>query len=216
MKRRTFVQSGVASALGLALQPTFLPLNITDKQDIHSWLRQFSKSIQSRHFWAQRIVSGPDLQKMNALNQYFAQRFFHRENSSVYMIDNTDVSHLFYPVYLRHAQAGVCDVLLPVFTRRSNQSWQYTGTFNGFQLEALAHTAARLKEQAAYMGALLLPVSPGKTEGPVFTYTSALGSVSISTIVREEATTTVRVFQGNNLLLEDSFVSRHCLKGSRG
>lgn len=128
------------------------------------------------------------------------------------MIANTDISHLFYPVYLRHAQAGLCDVLLPVFIRQADQSWQHTGTFNSFQVEALVYAANRLKEQVASMGALLLPVSPGKTDGATFSYSSALGRVSISTIVQSEATTTVRVYQGDMVLLESSFVSQHCLK----
>ncbi len=211
MKRRTFVQSGVVSAFGLALQPSVSPLSILEEHNIHAWLRQFSTLTQSRRFSVLRIASSSDVQQMDVLDTYFAKRFFHRENNSVQVISNTEISHLFYPVYLRRATAGLCDILLPVFTRRADQPWQHTGTFTGFQVEALVRAAARLKEQVNTLEGLLLPVYPATTDGAFFSYKSQLGSVSISTTVKEKATTTIRIYRENALLLEETYVSKHCL-----
>ena len=212
MKRRTFVQSGVATAFGLALHPSISPLSILEQHNVHAWLRQFSVLTQSRRLSALRIASSGDLQQMDALDTYFAKRLFHRESNAVHMVSNADISHLFYPVYLRRATAGLCDILLPVFTKQADQPWQHIGTFTGFQVEALVHAAARLKDQAVVLEGLLLPVCAGTTEGVFFNYKSQSGGVSISTTVKEQATTTIRVYQGNTLLLEDTYVSKHCLK----
>jgi len=127
----------------------------------------------------------------------------------VNLIANTEVSYFFYPVYLRHASAGVCDVLLPFFKRQGDNTWRHIGTFTGFQVEALARAVELLKDSD--VASLLLPVAAGRTEGPVYSYKSSAGSVAISTIVKEKGNTTLRVYKGDQLVLEESFESAHCL-----
>ncbi len=215
MKRRTFVQTGIAGALGLTLQPAALP-TLLHKEDIHSWLRQFSVSMKSRRILATRVLSDNDLQMTQSLDAYFAKRYFHRESNAVHIIANSDYSYFFYPVFQRHAVAGLCDVLVPVFMQQQGRSWQHIGTFTGFQVESLAHTINLLKNEDLDLNALLLPIASGITEGPVFSYKSSLGRVSFSSIIRGNAHTTLRIYSGDTLLLDDTYVSKHCLRSEAG
>ncbi len=213
MKRRTFVQTGVAGALGLALQPAGLHFLTPNQDDVQSWLLQFSKSIKSRPVWGVRVLSDTDLQMTESLDSYFSKRFFQRESKQVYLVANTELSYFFYPVFLRHASARLCDILLPVFMRQSEGAWRHIGTFTGFQVEALARAAAILKDRE--IGPLLLPVAPGVTEGPVYSYKTRTGSVSISTVVKEKGSTSMRIYSDGQLLLEENFGSAHCLNSGK-
>lgn len=209
MKRRTFVQTGVAGALGLALQPAGLRFLTPNQQGIHSWLNQFAESMQSRPIRASRVLSNTELQMTESLDAYFSKRYFQRESSRLYLVANTDFSQFFYPVFLRHASAGLCDILVPVFIKKDDDTWRHIGTFTGFQVEALARAAAMLK--GADLKALLMPIEPGVTEGPVYSYKTRTGSVSISTVVKGKGTTSMQVYSGGQLVLEENFGSDHCL-----
>ncbi len=212
MERRTFVQTGVAGALGFVFQPNVSPLLSPVRNDIHLWFNQFCKLIQARRYWSPRVLTSDDLHAKEALDAYFSQRFFQRESNSIYVHSGAKSSYFFYPVYLRHAQVGITDVLLPVFMRQQNQSWQRIGTFTGFQIEAMARAAVALHEQGLNVADLLLPVSVGKPDGAAFQYETRMGSVSISTLVQQKASTSIRVQQDDGKpVLEMSFQSQHCL-----
>lgn len=213
MKRRTFVQTGVAGALGLALQPAGLRFLTPHQLGIHSWLSQFSKSMQSRSIRASRVLSDTELQMTESLDAYFSKRYFQRESNQLQLIAKMDLSHFFYPVFLRHASAGLCDILVPVFIKKNSDNWQHIGTFTGFQVEALARAVVLLK--GTDLEALLLPVERGVTEGPVYSYKTRAGSVSISTVVKGNGNTTMQVYSDGQLVLEENFSSAHCLNSSK-
>lgn len=209
MKRRSFVQTGVAGAVGLALQPAGLRFLSPGQDHIQTWLNQFSKSLNCRRIWGPRLLSDTDLRMMESLDSYFSKRYFQRESKQVFVIENSAFSYLFYPVYLRNSSAGLCDILLPVFIRSSDKSWHHIGTFTGFQVEALAKAAGLLNGQE--IASLLLPTAAGTTDGPVYTYKTRAGSVSISTVVKEKGNTDLRIYKAGELLLEERFPSAHCL-----
>lgn len=209
MERRTFVQTGVAGALGLSLRPAGLSLLAPDHNNVHAWLRQFSDSLQSKRIRGTRVLSDSDLRMMESIDQDFAQQHFHREDAQVYLASNNEFSYLYYPVFLRRKSAGLCDLLVSVFTKKEGDNWRKMATFSGFQIEALARAASLLEGQDAR--ALLLPVGGFAAEGAVHSYRTEKGSVAISTVLKGSSTTSIQVHKEGKLVVEETFSSQHRL-----
>lgn len=146
--------------------------------------------------------------QIEATNAFLASCGYLSEDASVYFSPNR--THCFYPLVLRRSEAGLLDMLVPVFRVGADGSWQKVTVLTSYQIEALARAAAALSETELPLADLLLPLRlahDGKSG-----YESRHGRVRINNRMRKgRAHTTITVQNGRETAYEAAFASQHDL-----
>ena len=111
---------------------------------------------------------------------------------------------------LRRSQAGLLDMLVPVFATDPDGRWQQVLVLTGFQLEALARAAAALAVTDLPLAALLLPLRA--IQGSAAGFESRLGRVEMITRMQNGQThTAIKVQHGGAVVYDVVFQSQHNL-----
>ncbi len=208
MKRRTFLHTGSYGLLGLGLPASAYSLTPQARSGVQHWLREFAQAVNARHRSLTLSCPAGLREQIESTNAFMAVRGYLSETAGAFFTPGQ--SHCFYPLVLRRAQAGLLDLLVPVFTTGPDGRWQPAKVLTGYQLEALARTAAALSNQDLPLSELLLPLrsTPGGTGG----YETRLGQVQIITRIQEgQSHTAITVHTGRQLMYDTAFPSAHNL-----
>lgn len=143
-------------------------------------------------------------QPVGETNAYLEKHGFSPVDKGLYF--NTSGDLCFYPLLTRKHPAGLQDLLVPVFQRKSDGSWEAITTLTRYQIEALAHVASNLKPETESLHEWLLPVGAVQ-QG--HTFRTRKGILRIETRAAAGGTTTfVQISDGRNTRFESRFSSR--------
>ena len=208
MKRRTFLSAGPLSLLGLGLPVGMIFLSTKQQPDVLHWLRELAQTISAKRragafFWPAGLP-----EQIKSTNAFLAARTYVTETAGAYF--SAAKTHCFYPLMLRRSQAGLLDMLVPVFATDPDGRWQQVLVLTGFQLEALARAAAALAVTDLPLAALLLPLRA--IQGSAAGFESRLGRVEMITRTQNgQAQTAIRVQHGDAVVYDVVFQSQHNL-----
>jgi hypothetical protein len=212
MNRRSFVRTTAIGAFGLGFNPDLTVLSGFQQHTVKKWLHDLVDFTGAKR--RSGALEGADSlrAKTTELNAYFTARGYAPESNSVYFYHQNEAC-CFYALYLRHAASGLTDLLLPVLSRDASGNWHHIATLTGFQLEALAMAAGKLKEHALPGYMLLLPAPAMPQILPIGRFNTSAGSVvAITRLSDTSGYTTLTVTSNQNELLNTTFDTRHCLK----
>lgn len=207
MKRRTFLSTAPLSLLGLGLPVGAAASLGGQKPGIRQWLLDLARAVPAKRaaafFWPSGLREQIDIS-----NAFLAARGYLAEEAGAFF--SVGQTHCFYPLALRRSQAGLLDLLVPVFTRDAAGDWQQVLVLTGYQIEALARATAVLSAAELPVAGLLLPVR--RVAGEAGSYESRLGRVKMITRMQQgQAQTAITVRHGGAVVYDAVFQSLHTL-----
>jgi hypothetical protein len=216
MKRRNFVRNAALGALGVSVQPSLAFAAGNTKTHIWDWMQHLKELAQTKRRTQAQRSSESFLPLVEDLNRYFEARGYAPVAGSGFffagMLENT----CFFPLQLRNARAGATDLLVPMLALNAEGIWYHALTLTGYQLEALHYAAQKLASEALNIADYLLPSSlqvANTGKGPCFN--TKTGTFGIETRLEgSQSKTRITVTAGNEIVLSDTFVSKHCLTSS--
>lgn len=216
MKRRTFVRNAAVGALGISVQPSFAYGAGNTKTHIWDWMQHLKDLAQTKRRTQAQHDSASFLALVENLNQYFSARGYAPVAGAGFFFTGTVENTCFFPLQLRNARAGATDLLVPMLALNAAGKWHHALTLTGYQLEALHHAAQKMDAQSLNIADYLLPVSgqvSNQHTSPYFN--TKMGTLCIETrLVGSQSKTKITVSAGNEIVLSDTFVSKHCLTSS--
>ncbi len=212
MKRRNFVQNTAVSVLGYNVLHTFLdPGDLFRKSNGRVWFDQLCKATKTTYRSNRSQISDELYQSIKSVNAAFARQGYTYSKSG-YHFYNQPEGYCFYALEFHHPESGVTDLLIPVLHELPNGTWRHFTTINGFQLEALVHSATRLNCPEPLQQVLLPGYVQGGSKTPYVLH-SKLAEIDIVTHLNKDygAKTHVNVSIARRSVFNDTFISMHCL-----
>jgi hypothetical protein len=216
MKRRTFVRNAAVGALGVSVQPSFAYGAGNTKTHIWDWMQHLKDLGQTKRRTQAQHDSASFLALVENLNQYFSARGYAPVAGAGFFFTGAVENTCFFPVQLRNARAGATDLLVPMLALNAEGKWYHALTLTGYQLEALHHAAQKMDAQQFNLADYLLPFSmqvSNQHNSPYFN--TKMGALCIETRIEgNQSKTQVTVTANNEIVLSDTFISKHCLTSS--
>jgi hypothetical protein len=216
MKRRTFVRNAAFGALGVGVQPSLAFAAGNTKTHIWDWMQHLKDLAQTKRRTQSQRSPESFLALVEDLNRYFEARGYAPVAGSGFFFARALENTCFFPLQLRNARAGATDLLVPMLALNAEGKWYHALTLTGYQLEALHYAAQKLDSQALNIPDYLLPNSlqvSNPAKGPCFN--TKMGTFGIETRLEgSQSKTRITVIAGNEIVLSDTFNSKHCLTSS--
>ena len=129
-------------------------------------------------------------------------------SDTVYFSISGNAQFCFFPMVHRVASAAMTEYRIPVFFSEDGTSWRQSATLNGFNIEALCRSGLSVEA--------VLPTGVKQLHKEIV-FSTLQGSVLAKTqLIGNKAQTNLQVHQGNSLVFEVQFISKHSLNTTPG